>query len=370
MKFSLPTSELNYLVNRVLSAISQKPTMLILGNILIEAFNDELVITATDLTLSIRCFTDAKILEEGATTLSKKFSQLIRELTVANIEVFTNSQEITTISAGSSRFKLNGMSRAEFPALPDISHAYAFKMKQKDLKELLYRTAFAVSKEEDRYVLTGINLQISNGTITAIGTDGKRLARVNFPVEVDPLFTSQSVLPIKAVEEIIRCLSEDEADVTLHIMSDKIAIETRDTQIIAKLLQGDYPDLNRVIPQHYHIQIAVHREEFITLLRQIVLFLPDATQKAPQKAVRFILTDGELALRAMSADVGEGEVSMAVNYNGDRFEAGFNATAILETLRHCKEETVTMKLVDPYNPATFTEGSALFVHMPMRSGEA
>ena len=156
MKFVISTQELNYLISKCLNVVSAKMTIPILSNILIEAINDELILTATDLTVGIRCFTDAKILEEGATTLpAKKLAQLVRELTSVNLEITSNANEVTEIVADSSRFKLNGMNKSEFPSLPVVSDATHFKLNQVDLKDMLFRTAFAVSREDNRYVLTG-----------------------------------------------------------------------------------------------------------------------------------------------------------------------------------------------------------------------
>ena len=160
MKFIISTQDLNNLINKCLNVISPKATVPVLSNILIEAVNDELVLTATDLMVGVRCFREAKILEEGATTLpAKRFAQLIRELTAKNIEVTSDANEITEVIANSSRFKLHGMTRNEFPELPNVTGAVNFPIKQKDLKELLFRTAFAVSREDNRYVLTGIFMQ-------------------------------------------------------------------------------------------------------------------------------------------------------------------------------------------------------------------
>lgn len=374
MKFTISTQELNYLINRIHGVVSAKATMPVLGNILIEAYNDELILSATDLTVGIRCFTDAKISEEGSTTLpAKKFAQLIRELTVTNVEISSNPNEITTIIAGSSRFKLNGMNKAEFPSFPDMSSAHSFKIKQNELKALLYHTAFAVSKEDNRYTLTGVFMQIANGVATFMGTDGKRLARVQTAIGIDPDLVSQSIIPLKAVDEIIKCLSE-EGEATVYLMSDKIGVSTDNTHLVTKLLSGQYPDLTQVIPQHCEKVVALHREELMSLLRQIILFIPDQ-----QHPVRFIFTEGDLQLSSNATDVGEGNVSMPVNYQGEPLEMAFNPVYFLDFLRHCDKESVSMGLIDAYNPAVITDQtqlshtasvSPLFVIMPMRAPES
>lgn len=376
MKFVISTQELNYLINKCQNVVAQKQTIPILSNFMIEAINDELIITATDLTVGIRCFTEAKILEEGATTLpAKRFAQLIKELKSPNVEIFTNANEVTEVIANSSRFKLNGMNKNEFPSLPDIKDAAQFKVKQSDLKEMLFRTAFAVSREDNRYVLTGVFVQIENGVATFVGTDGKRLAKAYTKIEMDHSFKGSYIVPLKAVEEILKNL-EDEGMATVYLMNDKIAVESTNTMIITKLLSGDYPDVNRVIPQNPEFNVPLHREELMTLLKQVSLFTADTNH-----SVRFTFVDGELKLSANTMEIGEGKVSMPVNYMGQKLEIAFNPGFFLDILRHSKNETVTIGVTDAYNPGIITdykelshsektEGSSpLFVLMPMRLNE-
>lgn len=375
MKFVIATQEFNYLISRCLNVVSSKMTIPILSNILIEAVNDELILTATDLTVGIRCFTDAKILEEGATTLpAKRLAQLVRELTVANIEVTTHENEVTEIVAGSSRFKLNGMNKSEFPALPALAEATQFKVPQKELKEMLFSTAFAVSREDTRYVLTGVFLHIANGEATFVGTDGKRLARAHLGVNTDKAFAANYIIPLKAVEEIQKNLS-DEGDATIYLMADKIGIEASQALIITKLLSGDYPDVNRVIPEKSEVIVALHREELMTLLRQVSLFAGDTQNHS----VRFTFSEGELHLSANAMEIGEGRVSMPANYRGPKLEIAFNPHFFLDILRHSKAETVSVGVTDPYNPGVISDkeigatpvaaATPLFVLMPMRLSE-
>lgn len=376
MEFVISTQELNYLINKCQNVVapSQKATVPILSNFLIEAVNGQVVITATDLMVGVRCVLEADIKEEGATTLpAKKFAQLIREITSATVKISTNENEVTEILADSSRFKLNGMSGAEFPSLPDVEDAIQFKAKQSELKDMFYRTAFAVSREDNRYVLTGVYLHIADSIATFVGTDGKRLAKAHLPIEIDPTYTASFIIPLKAVEEILKNLNED-GDATVYLMQDKIAVQSSMTMVVTKLLTGEYPDYTRVIPQHPETVLTIHREELMTLLRQIALFTIDTNH-----SVRFTFFEGELRLAATTMDIGEGKVSMPVNYGGPLLEIAFNPNYFLDILRHSNRETVTMGVTDAYNPGVITDQEALqpqpaastplFVLMPMRLNE-
>lgn len=373
MKFVISTQELNQIISKIQNIVSAKQTSVILSNFLIEAFNDELVLTATDLTVGMRCHIEAQIQEEGATTLpAKTFASLIRELTAPTVQISTNQNDVTTIVSGTSRFKINGMSKNEFPALPNLETFHSFQIQQSALKDLLYRTAFAVSKDDNRYVLTGALMQIDRGNLTFVGTDGKRLARVFAPIEIDHAVHTQSIIPAKALEEIFKNLS-DENEAKVFIMNDKIAVEANQTLLLTKLLSGEYPDLSRVIPESSDIVLSLHREELITLLRQISLFRPDNNH-----SVRFTIAEGELKLSALTSDIGEGQVAMPVNYHGQKMEAAFNPGYFLDILRHCKGETIAMGITDSYNPGIIVDhehfdksanATPLFILMPMRLSE-
>lgn len=375
MKFVIARQELNNLVSKAINVVSTKPTIPILSNFLIEATDDTLTITATDLTVGVRCFTQAKVVKAGATTVpAKRFAQLIRELTSHNIEI-SETGGIIEIVADSSQFKLHGMSHTEFPSLPDLGGSTRFSLKQTDLRDMLARTAFAVSRDDNRYILTGVCMKIGDGQVTLLGTDGRRLARVYTSAEVDQSISGEYVLPIKAVDEVLKSFEDQEEECThIHLMEDKVAFEGNKVTFISKLITGDYPELDSVIPQGSDSIVSLHREELMTLLRQVALFTADANH-----SVRFTLSDGELKLSANAMDVGEGKVSMPVNYQGSRLDIAFNPGFFLDILRHSKEETVSLGLTDSYNPGIITDKelsttmtsvpSPIYVLMPMRLNE-
>lgn len=363
MKAIIPRIELVTLIGKIQNVVPQKPTLPILGNILLEARDDQLILSATDLTVSMRAHTDAKVLEEGAMTLpARRFFQLVRELTAPQVELHAASPEIAFINSGTSHFKINGMHRSEFPALPDLTEGAHFSLPSPVLKEMLGRTLFAAARDDNRQMLNGIHLEYGNKMATFTATDGKRIAKLQTTIDLGDTASASYILPVKAVEEIIKILDAKEGTCKFSLMNDKIALEMGSMTLISKLISGKYPDLGQIIPLKKETSISLHREELMSLLRQVSLFTSDNNA-----AVRFTFAPGELHLAAMSGEIGEGRVNMPVNYGGERIDIAFNPHYFLDILRHSKDESVHFDMTDPYNPGLITDSSsAVFVIMPMR----
>ncbi len=364
MKLVIPRLELVALIGKIQNIVPSKPAIPVLANILVEAIDDQLIVSATDLTVSMRVYAGAKVQEEGSITLpARRFFQLIRELTAPQVEIHTPSPEIATINAGTSHFKIHGMHKSEFPALPDLSEGVQFSLPSLALKELLSRSAFAAARDDSRQVLNGILLQNTFQVATFIGTDGKRLAKIHAKVDLPQDYSGSFIVPLKAVEEMVSMLDiKEEEHARITLMSDKIALELKSGTLISKLLSGQFPDVSRVIPAPKEQAISLHREELMSLLRQVSLFTSENSS-----SVRFSFTTGELHLSATSGEIGEGKVNMPVNYAGEKLEIAFNPIYFLDILRHTKDETVKFTVTDSYNPGLITDSStAQFVIMPMR----
>lgn len=371
MQFSLPTQEFAYVVQKCLNVVSQKPAIPILGNLLIEASRGRVTVTATDLTVSVRSSIDADVVKEGAITLpARRLAQLLREISSMSMTM-TVHQEIAEIQAGASLFRLHGMKKNDFPAFPDTTQGAQFLMEQAALKDALFRTAFAVSREDNRYVLTGVLMEVEGEEATFLGTDGKRLARSKMVLGT-PLQKGSYIIPIKAVEEMLKHLG-DEGEINLFLMGDKIGMKTEDTVLFTKLLSGEYPDISRVIPEKPDKLVSLHREEMTSLLRQVSLFTSENNQ-----SVRFSFSPGELKLTINTQEIGEGKVSMPVNYQGESMDIAFNPNYFLDILKHTRGETVLLGVTDSYNPGLIMEekenslppkeATPLYVLMPMRLG--
>ncbi len=363
MKLVISRLDLLNLITKIQAVIPSKPALPVLNNVLLEAIDDQLILSATDLTVSMRAYTNAKVEEQGSIALpAKKFFQLVREITTPQVEIQTTTSEIALINAGTSHFKMSGMNKSEFPTLPDFEGGISLMLDNSLLKEMLVRSSFSAARDDNRQVLKGILFQYREKLATFVGTDGKRLARLFADIEFGEGQVGSYVLPLKAVEEIIALLDVKDQKSKLTLLPDKISIETDNILLITKLLNGQYPDVDRIIPQKSAAPVALHREELISLLRQVSLFTKDQSS-----AVRFTLTSGELHLAAMGGDIGEGKVSMVANYGGPHLEMAFNPHFFIDILRHSKDEVVQLSFIDGYNPLLITDSTnAHFVLMPMR----
>ena len=211
-------------------------------------------------------------------------------------------------------------------------------------------------------MLNGVSLQLNQSSATFIGTDGKKLAKAMTTLDASSQASGSYILPIKAVEEIVRLLDPKEDRVKATLLPDMIAVEVGASLLISKLIAGQYPDIARIIPEKQQNPIKLHREELTSLLRQVSLFTAETSP-----SVRFTFTTGELHLSANSGEVGEGKVHMPANFGGEKLEVAFNPNYFIDILRHSKDETVNFEVRDSYNPGMITDSSnTLFVLMPMR----
>lgn len=362
MKVIILRTELVHLISTIQGVVSSKPVIPILANILIEAFDGNLIISATDLTVSTCAQIAANIIEEGAITLpARRFFQLIREMTAQEIEMACTTSEIAYVRSGTSEFRINGIHKSEFPSLPDMTQGKNFSLSGDTFKKMLTKSVFAAAREDSRHVLNGVLMQVEEDQATFIGTDGKRLAKIHTPIDIEDEHKHNYLLPLKACEEMVKMVHDEEV-VTISLLPDKVGLKVGPVTLITKLLSGDYPDINRVIPTQSEKEFSLHREELMSLLKQIALFTSEKNH-----SVHFIFNPGELILTANSSEIGDGKVSMPVDYSGEKFEIAFNPFFFHEILRHCKDETVSFAITNAHNPGLITDSTtANFVIMPMR----
>jgi DNA polymerase III subunit beta len=362
MKFSVSKDKLLEGLSTVQNVVSTRTTLPILSNVLLQASDGEIRMTTTDMDVGVRRSVDAQVERTGATTLpARRLFSIVRELPSSEIYFDVDTKNFASIRSGSSYFKILGLPEEEFPTLARFEDAKIFTIAQKDLKDGLKKTFYAISAEQTRYVLNGILFSFKDNKLTLVATDGRRLALVDLEVEFPNSQETEIIVPTKAVTEIQRLVRE-EGEVKLSIGENQIAFELNRTLLVAKLVEGNYPNYRQVIPPEAKERITLDRETFLSAVRRVSLL---ASEKS--NSVKLIFSKGNIDIVATTPEVGEAKESLPVMYKGREFGIAFNPEFLMAPLRNLSEEEIYLDLIDEMSPGVIKiAGPFLCVLMPMR----
>jgi DNA polymerase-3 subunit beta len=377
MQMTMKREVLFRALQRVQGVVERRNTMPILSHALIDAKGTEAVIFATDLEIGLKGRYEAQVAEPGQITVSaRKLYEIVRELPHEEIRLVSSDRKSVNLEAGKSRFQMMTLPPEEFPALPAVDGALELSIDGAAMGELIRKTVFAVGENDARYVLNGTLLTTAsvNGktVLRVVGTDGHRLALADREV-TGPGGTSKvkgaaeinAIIPKKALLEIRRLL-EEKADgpLTLGIAKNQCTVQRDGVVLVARLMEGTYPNYQQVIPKGAMKSLTVNRQLLEGALRRVALLAREKTN-----AVKWELTGGRLMLTASNPDVGEAQEELAVTYAGEGVTTGFNARYLLDALSVTDTEEVVMELKDALSPCVIREHNgdgSLCVIMPMR----
>jgi DNA polymerase-3 subunit beta len=347
---------------RTQNVVSNRPTLPILTNALLEADEEGLWITTTDLEVGIRCRVEARVEKTGSTTLpARKLVSIIRELPSSEIILDVDSKNAASIRCGASFFKIFGLPKEEFPAFPAFEEPNSLTIRQAELKDGLRKTSYAISSDEARYVLNGILFSLLENKLTLVATDGRRLALFDSDLEFPKSHERDFILPTKAVTELQRLLGED-GDVVIASTANLVSFELNGAQLVSKLVEGNYPNYRQVIPGEAKERIALEREAFHNCVRRVSILSNDKTS-----SLRLNFTKNNLDITANTPDVGEAKESMSINYKGRDISIAFNPEFLMDPLRNLPNDEVFLELIDEMSPGVLKiQTPFLYVIMPMR----
>ncbi|HEY0791133.1 MAG TPA: DNA polymerase III subunit beta [Chthoniobacterales bacterium] len=362
MKFSVSKDKLLEGLSVVQNVVSTRTTLPILSNVLLQANEGEIRLTTTDLDVGVRGGIEAQVEKAGATTLpARRLFSIVRELPSSEILFDVDGKNLASIRSGSSYFKILGLPEEEFPPLARFENAKVFNISQKELRDGLKKTSYAISTDETRYVLNGILFSFRDNKLTLVATDGRRLALVDLEIEFPASQEVDIIVPTKAVSELQR-LVRDEGDVKVSIGDNQIAFELNRTFLVSKLIEGNYPNYRQVIPAEAKERITLERETFLTAVRRVSLL---ASEKS--NSVKLIFSKGNIDIVATTPDVGEAKESLPVMYKGREFSIAFNPEFLMAPLRNLGNDEVFLDLIDEMSPGVIKiQGPFLYVLMPMR----
>jgi DNA polymerase-3 subunit beta len=362
MKFSVSKDKLLEGLSIVQNVVSTRTTLPILSNVLLQASEGQIRLTTTDLDVGVRGSVEAQVERSGATTLpARRLFSIVRELPAAEIYVDVDSKNLASIRSGPSYFKILGLPEEEFPPLPRFDDAKLFTIAQKDLKDGLKKTSYAISTDETRYVLNGTLFSFKDNKLTLVATDGRRLALVDLELEFPRSQEIDVIVPTKAVTELQR-LVKDEGDVKVSIGENQIAFEINQTLLVSKLIEGNYPNYRQVIPSEAKERVTLERETLLNAVRRVALL---ASEKS--NSVKLSFSKGNIDIVATTPEVGEARESLVAMYKGREFSIAFNPEFLMAPLRNLSTDEVYLDLIDEMSPGVIKiAGPFLYVLMPMR----
>jgi DNA polymerase-3 subunit beta len=342
--------------------VNVRPTLPVLSNVLLQAEDDKLWFTTTDLEVSMRCVVEAKIVKEGGTTLpARRLLSIIRELPADNIEIDVDDKNSASITCGSAFFKIPGLPQDDFPAIAKYEGGSTFTMEQRALKDMLQKTYYAASTDETRFILNGTLLSFKGSKLTVVATDGRRLSLAEQELEFPKESEVEAIVPTKAVTEIIRML-KDEGTVKIHITKNQAGFEVDQIVLTTKLIEGTYPNFRQVIPSQCEQRIAVEREGMLTALRRVALLTSEKSS-----SVKLAFGKNKLKISASSPDIGEAHETVAIKYAGKELVVAFNPEYIMEPLKNLANDEIYVELTDELSPGVIkSDVPFIYVLMPMR----
>ena len=349
----------------VTSIVEKRHTLPILSNLLLEAKQNKIHLTATDLEMQISLSVDSASGSDFSTTISaKKLLDICRSLPDSSeINMATNDSRVI-LKAGKSRFNLQTLPVADYPVMSKTQgESTLVTIGQQQLKALLKQVEFAMAQQDIRYYLNGLLFEVSGNRLNIVGTDGHRLSFTS--TELKEIYEKQDViLPRKTVVELIKLLDDSEEDVQVEISSNQVNFSFGSFKLISKVIDGKFPDYNRVIP-------TGHQNSFTTDRVGILLAMQRASILSNEKyrGIRMVLNNNNLKLISTNSDQEEAEEELEVSYSGDTLDIGFNVTYLIDVLNNTNSEQATFSFADANSSCLITVPNNLdykYVVMPMR----
>jgi DNA polymerase-3 subunit beta len=366
MKFTITREKLQEGLVAVAASVPAKTTLPVLSNILVEAIKDGIRLSGTDLDIAVSTLVPAEVDAEGAVTLpAKKLLEIVRELPSAAIRVTAAGEQRVNLECGRSRFKLLGIPRDEFPSFPPVRFESPWTILSGELQKLIGHVAFAASTEESRPILNGVLWELRKDQMRMVATNGHRLARMDMAVGGGRA-AADFIVPPKALDQIRRLFgAADEIEIAKS--ENHLGFRSGQTLVYTRLIEGPYPNYEQVIPRDNDRIAVIDKVALSSTLRRVGVVASDQTHR-----VRLAFSGGALKFTVSTPDLGEAQDEMAVTYEGEPIEIGFNANYLLEILKYMPTDEVRLSMKAPERAATIEPAgwddpaSYLCLVMPLR----
>jgi DNA polymerase III subunit beta len=349
----------------VAGIVERRHTLPILANVLLEQKDGRLHVTATDLEMQITAVAELAGKDGQSTTVgARKLQDLLRALpddALVNVDA-TGSK--MTVKAGRSRFNLQTLAAGDYPRISlGTEQLQTLSLPQKDFRSLIKLAEFAMAQQDIRYYLNGMLLVVDKGSLQAVATDGHRLSWASIAIAGE-YARQEVILPRKTVLELSKLLADDAAPVTVDILANQVRFRFGNVELVSKVVDGKFPDYNRVIPQGHTKLFVLDRGLLLSALQRAAIL---SNEKF--RGVRLVLADGELKIICTNSEQEEAEEQLEVDYRGEALDIGFNITYLLDVLQNTGSDKVALAFGDANSSALVTipgRDDYKYVVMPMR----
>lgn len=369
MKFQIAKETLLEPLQQIIGAVEKRQTMPALSNVLLHASKNSLALTATDLEIELVSKVAMIIDETGEITVpARKLLDICKLLPDEAMITFSVSNNKAIVQSGRSRFSLTTLAAKDFPSLESINSVDEFEVSQQTLHDIIEKTAFAMAQQDVRYYLNGLLLEVSTSYLRAVATDGHRLAFCEKTIDIENKAgladVRQVILPRKGVTELSRLLSESDESVKVILGTNHLQVEFDQLRFTSKLIDGRFPDYNRVMPNDGKNVLTADRDQLRqSLMRASIL------SNEKYRGIRLIFEKDLLKLQAQNPDQEVADVELEVDYKGEAIEIGFNVNYMLDVLNVSNSEMIHAALRDSSSSFLLTypdQADCKYVIMPMR----
>lgn len=365
MKFHINREQLVKPLQQVASVVEKRQTLPVLSNVLMEVKGQQLVLIGSDMEIEMIARLPLVGGEEGATTVpARKLLDICKSLPAdADIEISLAGEKLT-VKSGRGRYSLATLPAADFPALDADTSATSLTLPAAGLRELIDSTAFSMAQQDVRYYLNGMLLEVTDKGLRSVATDGHRLALADMPLEASLTDKLQIILPRKGVVELTRLLGEAGETVQVSISRNHLRVELPQFVFTSKLVDGKFPDYDRVIPKNNHSRVLADKEVLRQALARVLVL-----SNEKYRGVRLQFSTSGLTLQTNNPEQEEAEEEVMVNFQGEALEIGFNITYLLDILANISGSSVHIELGDSNSSALLQDEAdkkAVYVVMPMR----
>lgn len=365
MKLQIGRNELLSALQSVIGVVERRQTLPVLSNFLLETKDDELIVTGTDLEIELESRARVQNIAPGRVTVpARKFFDICRGLPEGAEINLESTGDRATLRSGRSRYSLSCLKADEYPAMGQVADGHKLVLKHSELKRLIERTQFAMAQQDVRYYLNGMLLEINNKRVRTVTTDGHRLAMSEILRDTGYTEAVQVIVPRKAVLELGRLLEAGEEEVTLIIASGQLQADLDTVRLTTKLIDGRFPDYERVIPDSGDKRLQAKCDAVKRALGRAAIL---SNEKF--RGVRLQLEPGKLVLQTHNPEHDEAEDDLEVDFSGGAMEIGFNVNYLLDALGAITSDEFVMELKNSDSSGLVyasDDPSSKYVVMPMR----